>query len=149
LSLLFVHHPHCSFVVHPVRLSSLPFVVVFESPVHRTEKRPWTQPNWTDGNRTFSCGCLMSRHHTVAGLPQSNILIDRSKTDRNRSFDAKVSDQSITCIPSLIDNNNNINNNNYLSPSPPPPLLDTRPHRRPPHPFNHPKRQHPERQHSK
>ena len=31
--------------------------IVFKSLVHRTEKRPWTQPNWTDGNQTFGCGC--------------------------------------------------------------------------------------------
>ena len=31
--------------------------VVFKSPVHWTEKRPWTQPDRTDGNRTFGCGC--------------------------------------------------------------------------------------------
>jgi hypothetical protein len=39
--------------------------VVFESQVHRTEKRPWTQPNRTDGNRTFGCGCHMVVTHAV------------------------------------------------------------------------------------
>jgi hypothetical protein len=30
---------------------------VFESPVYWTEKRLWTEPNRTDGNRTIGCGC--------------------------------------------------------------------------------------------
>jgi hypothetical protein len=38
---------------------------VFESPVHRTKKRPWTEPNWTDGNRTFGHGCHMVVTHAV------------------------------------------------------------------------------------
>jgi hypothetical protein len=31
--------------------------LVFESPVYWTEKRLWTEPNWTDGNRTIGCSC--------------------------------------------------------------------------------------------
>ena len=33
------------------------FAIVFESPVYWTEKRPWTEPNRTDGNWTISCSC--------------------------------------------------------------------------------------------
>jgi len=43
--------------------------LVFESPVYWTEKRPWTEPNRTDGNRTFGRGCPNSFTSPVHGSP--------------------------------------------------------------------------------
>ena len=45
-------------------------MVVFEGPVYATEKRPKTEPDRTDLDRTGGCGCMLSKQ--------------RNRTDFNR-----------------------------------------------------------------